>query len=80
MTVMDKFFIGLVAAAGAAFAALGPAGSDLTAAATSSRDENANSVRLAWRADASVPGCRVEMRWRRDYSGQPYLNKVRICA
>jgi len=78
MTAMDRFFIGLVAAAGAAFAALGPAGSDLTAAASSSGQETANSVRLAWRADA--PGCRVEMRWRRDYSGQPYLNKVRICA
>lgn len=80
MAVMDRFFVGLVAAAGAAFAALGPAGSDLTTAATSSRQDAANSVRLAWRTDASTPGCRVEMRWRRDYSGQPYLNKVRICA
>jgi hypothetical protein len=79
MTVMDRFFIGLVAAAGAAFAALGPAGTDLTAAAISSKDA-ADSVRLAWRKNASVPGCRVEMRWQHDYSGQPYLNKVRICA
>jgi hypothetical protein len=76
---MDKFFLAVIATAGTAFAALAPAGAFTTDLA----DRQPKAViraRTAWRADGAVPGCRVEMRWKRDYAGQLYLKKVRVCA
>jgi hypothetical protein len=76
---MDKFILAMIAAAGTAFAALAPAG----AFTTDPVDRDGKAVvtlRTAWRANNAAPGCRVEMRWKRDYAGQPYLKKVRICV
>lgn len=76
---MDKFFLAAIAAAGTAFAALAPAGAFTTDLADRSA-KAAVSARTSWRLNSAAPGCRVEMRWKRDYAGQPYLKKVRICA
>ena len=79
MKAMGKLIFALFAAGGSAFSALAPL--DMTSAAVvpPARD-TATSVRLAWRQDAPGYRCRVDVRWRRDYSGQSYLNKIRICA
>jgi hypothetical protein len=35
-----------------------------------------------WRAaqDDAAPDCWLKGTWKRDYSGKPYLKKVRVCA
>jgi len=71
---MEKILLAMVAAAGAAFAAL--ASADLGAAAGT----HLASVNDGWWADAVAQSCRIDKRWRRDYGGQLYLRKVRICA
>lgn len=76
---MDKLFLAVIAAAGIGFAALAPAGAFTTHLADR-QAQAAVIVRTAWRADSAVAGCRVEMRWKRDYAGQLYLKKVRVCA
>jgi hypothetical protein len=74
---MDKLLFAILASAGAAFAALAPAGADPLVASKGARVVRIHDGRMA---DASAPACRIEMRWKRDYSGRPYLKKVRICV
>lgn len=74
---MDKALFAIIAAASAAFAALAPAGANSFDPSAESRD---SAVRVSWRMQSATSACRIEMHWKRDYSGQPYLKKVRICA
>jgi hypothetical protein len=72
--VMKKIMFAILAAAGTAFAALASNG------AGADGDEQFGGVQNGWRADSEVQPCRIEKRWQRDYAGQLYLKKVRICA
>lgn len=74
---MDKALFAIIAAAGAAFAALAPAGANSFDPGAEKPD---SAVRVSWRTESVASACRIEMHWKRDYSGQPYLKKVRICA
>lgn len=37
-------------------------------------------IDTGWRAKSGEPGCVLKRVWKVDYSGNPYLKKVRVCA
>lgn len=45
-------------------------------------DHSHNVIRIenGWRASAESPACRTGKFLKYDYSGNPYLKKVRVCA
>ncbi|MBL0371678.1 hypothetical protein JJB09_06530 [Rhizobium sp. KVB221] len=75
MRIVTMAAIATSIVAGAAFApavasSYGPANDQLPAV-----------VRIAdeWNT-SSTPTCRLKRSWGQDYSGKPYLRKVRVCA
>jgi hypothetical protein len=74
---MNKILIMVLASAGTAFAALVSADAR-SVEVLPAGDETVASNQPSWRPVSSA--CHIEMRWKHDYSGQPYLRKVRICA
>lgn len=76
---MDRFLFAILAAAGTAFAALAPAVANSVDPGLEKSDGVAE-VRGDWQTAISPQGCRVEISWKYDYSGKPYLKKIRICA
>jgi hypothetical protein len=75
---MRKFVITLFAALVAAFSA-----AELSEAGPRFRpgeDHGLVVVQNGWKFRVTVPGCWVRKTWKRDYAGNLYLKKVRVCA
>ena len=63
----------------AALIAMAPA----VASSVQPRIEKTGRVTLidtGWRANSMASGCVLKRVWKVDYSGNPYLKKVRVCA
>jgi hypothetical protein len=76
---MYKILFAVFAAGAVAFAALAPANANSTDHDVVGGN-NVVRIRGGWRTEALTPPCWVKRSWKYDYSGKPYLKKVRICA
>jgi hypothetical protein len=76
---MYRILFAVLAMSGTAFAALAPADASSTDHSFLG-DNKLVRIRDGSQAEMLVPPCWVKRSWKYDYSGKPYLKKVRICA
>jgi hypothetical protein len=76
---MYKVLFGIVVAGTTAFAAFDATNASSVAIGS---NEGNHLIRIGngWHAEILTPSCWVQRSWKYDYSGKPYLKKVRVCA